>query len=151
MRGDNKNGSEQKDIDQNRTPITLSETGFDRGENESDIVEPIAMTDVERELFMNEKVRVLVHKSPSKFANPVIVPSVNGINQPVIRGVAQDIKRKYVEAILRSIEISYTQRIDPMDPSRIEMVPQKNPSYPMDVISDTPRGAEWKRRIEMSL
>lgn len=61
-------------------------------------------TQEERELedFMHEFVDVIVPKSADKEENPVIVPSVNGVNQPIWLGQWMRIRRKYIEALAHS-------------------------------------------------
>jgi hypothetical protein len=106
----------------------------------------------ELEKFMHEEVEVYVHPSRDKGALAIISPSCNGINQPIIRGVRSVIKRKYVEAMARAHSIKYEQHLsDPSDPSSLVMVPQKLPDYPFDLLTDSERGKEWFRRLQMSI
>ena len=117
-------------------------------------VEPVtdmSMDKIELEKFMHEIVEIFVHKSKEKGSLDVITPSVNGVNQPIIRGVVTPVKRKYVEALIMSHDVGYEQKINPQSPDQFEMVKTATPSYPFDVIRDTPRGYEWKQRMERAL
>ena len=104
------------------------------------------------ENFMHEEVVIRVHSSPAIGSVEVLTPNVNGINQPVIRGVDQAIKRKYVEAMARAHTITYEQRVlNPHMPENISMVERKTPDYPFEVVQDTPRGKKWLAGIRASI
>ena len=112
----------------------------------------IDMDAVEMEKFMSETVVVYVHPSREAGSLEVITPSVNGTNQPIIRGRDLPIKRKYVEALARCHTIKYEQRVpDPSKPDNFQMVEKKVPDYPFDVIQDTPKGKAWLKNIYNSL
>lgn len=140
-----KHGSEQRDI-AGGSAKTLAE--FSVGVE----VEPVTnMSGVELEAFMNEPVTIYVHKTKEKGALDVITPSVNGINQPIVRGVNTVVKRKYVEALIHSHSVDYEQQINQMSPDQFKMVAKPTPSYPFDVIEDTRKGKAWKQRLEANL
>jgi hypothetical protein len=65
----------------------------------------------ELEAFMNQKVLVNVQRSSNKEDNPVVVPSVNGINQPIIRGIDTWVRRCFVEAMARNRSTRYEQHV----------------------------------------
>lgn len=140
-------GSEQKDISTGPAQ-TLAEMTSGAGIE----VEPVISMDVlALEKFMAEPVTILVHKTKEKGALDVITPSVNGKNQPIIRGHKQTVKRCYVEALIMSHEVTYEQEINQMSPDQFKMVKKATPSYPFDVIQDSPQGLAWKDRMERSL
>jgi len=68
------------------------------------------------EKFMNERLVILVFPDRSEGALRVIRPEVNGLCQPILRGVKTKVKRKYVEALARTISTAYDQV--QRDPSR---------------------------------
>ena len=123
-------------------PLTINEIGKGKG------VELVTETDIvktaEQEAFMNELVKVNVHADGSPGALDVIVITVNGINQPIIRGRDQVIKRKYVEALARSRITNFTQTQDPVKMENIQMQPICALTYPFAVREDrNPRGGAW--------
>ena len=103
----------------------------------------------ELEAFMNDIITIYVHPSGNKEDNPVIVPNVNGINQPIIRGQECKVKRKYVEALARNRVTRYEQKIpDASKPHQYVMAPDTVVAAPFTVRNDPdPRGAEWLRGI----
>lgn len=124
-------------------PFTLSEIHDHKsvegveGENFNDA---IAL-----EAFMNELVLIYVHTDGTNGALEVITPTVNGVNQPIIRGRNQAIKRKYVEVLARSKITTYRQEVtDPSRPENIQMTPLANMTAPFVVREDrNPRGRAW--------
>ena len=124
-------------------PLYINEIGDGKG------VELVTETDIiqtaEQEAFMNEPVKINVHADGTAGALDVICPTVNGLNQPIIRGVDQVVKRKYVEALARSRVTTYEQRVpNPQQPENIQMVPKVVLTYPFTVREDrNPRGAAW--------
>ncbi len=101
------------------------------------------------EAFMNEPVKVMVAQSQMEGELLVIAPSVNGIQQPVVRGVAQVIKRKYLEALVHTVTTSYNQTIkNPAAPDEISMVPRTTHTFPVTLMEDrNPRGRAWFERL----
>lgn len=103
----------------------------------------------ELENFMNQKLTIYIHPSNNKEDNPVLIPSVNGVNQPIFRGRDSLVARKYVEALARNRHTGYEQMI--LDPSK----PHKYIMRPCMVVKDSftvkhdpsPRGSEWLNRI----
>lgn len=116
-------------------------------------IEPVSANDfidqAELEDFMNDLIEIYVHPSPNKEDNPVIVPNVNGINQPIIRGQVCKIKRKYVEALARNRHTRYEQKIpDPNKPHQYLMDPDVVVKDPFTVRHDPhPKGPEWLQAI----
>jgi hypothetical protein len=107
------------------------------------------MKDIEIEKFAHEEMEIMVHESNSENDLQCFMLNVNGINQPIVRGMPQNIKRKYVEALARAKTTRYTQRTpNPSEPDRIHTVPHTALSYPFSVIHDpNPRGAAWLKAI----
>lgn len=141
-----RNSSEQQNIPGGKA-MTLPE--FSAG---GVSVDPVTdMTGVELEAFMNEPVTIYVHKTKEKGALDVITPSVNGKNQPIVRGVQTVVKRKYVEALIQSHSVEYEQQINANSPDQYQMVKKPTPSYPFDVIEDSRKGKAWKQRLETNL
>ena len=101
------------------------------------------------EAFMNERVLIHVYTDGTGGSLEVITPSVNGINQPIIRGRDQYVKRKYVEILARSKIITYRQEVaDPSRPENIQMTPLANMTTPFVVREDkNPKGRVWLENI----
>lgn len=106
----------------------------------------------ELEAFMNEKLTIVVHDTDKEGELEVICPSVNGVNQPIIRNVKSKVKRKYVEALARSLVTKHVQRLkDLNDPSSLVMQGKSVQSYPFTVIDDpNPNGRPWLEAIVRS-
>jgi len=76
----------------------------------------------ELEEFMNQNLLINVNKSSNKEDNPVVVPGVNGVNMPILRGVDTWVKRKYVESLARCRHTRMEQRIpDVANPDKFVM------------------------------
>lgn len=101
--------------------------------------------EVFEEAFMNEFVTILVAESADDNVNQMPTPSVNGVIQPIFRGHATRVKRKYVEVLARCKETKYSQiRSNPMEPERIDMTARSALAYPFHVVEDkNPVGAAW--------
>lgn len=116
-------------------------------------VEPVAENDYTKdalalEAFMNEPVTILVHPASEEGQLEVLTPSVNGVNQPIIRGQEITVKRKFVEALARCRTTKYDQIIDPIDRSNIQMRERTVVSYPFSIMADkNPKGAAWIKGI----
>ncbi|NCC53501.1 MAG: hypothetical protein EOM20_20140 [Spartobacteria bacterium] len=123
------------------------------GEIGKEPIEPVSDKDfvkaAELEDFMNQKLLIRVHEDNSPNALPVIVVSVNGVNQPIIRGQKQAVRRKYVEALARGTHTRYEQRTtDPGRPENIQMVERTAITYPFTVYEDPHKnGADWLESI----
>ena len=101
------------------------------------------------EAFMNEQVLIHVYTDGTSGALEVVTPTVNGVNQPIIRGRDQYVKRKYVEVLARSKIITYRQEVaDPSRPENIQMTPIANMTTPFVVREDkNPKGRAWLENI----
>ena len=136
--------------------VAKDETGEGLGMDELNIaggIEQVSEFDwrqiAEVEKFMNERLVIMVFPDRSEGALRVIRPEVNGLCQPILRGVKTKVKRKYVEALARTISTSYDQvQRDPSDRSSLEMIPMSNQTYPFTVIHDpNPAGRAWLEAI----
>ena len=116
-------------------------------------IESIVTKEFDREVFeeafMNEMVTVMVADTTDENVNPMPTPSVNGVMQPIMRGVPTRVKRKYLEVLARCKETKFSQRTaNPMEPDRIEMVPRTAFTYPFQVIEDqNPKGGAWLKAV----
>ena len=62
---------------------------------------------VNSEAFMNEMVVVVVHPTTDENQPGNFLLNVNGVNQPVMRGIPTLMKRKYLEVLARMKETKY--------------------------------------------
>lgn len=110
-----------------------------------ELVSEIDRKQLDLEQFMQELVVVNVYPDGQQGALDVILITVNGTNQGIIRGKDQRIKRKYIEALARSRIINYVQEVpDPTKPENIQMKPLAGLTYPFNVREDkNPRGPAW--------
>lgn len=101
------------------------------------------------EAFMNEKVKIYVAMGQGEGELQILSPSVNGIQQPVVRGVNQVIKRKYVEALAHTITTTYNQTVmNPAAPDQISMQPRTTHTYPLTLVEDrNPQGRIWFEKL----
>lgn len=126
--------------------LTLDEVGQGKGVEKVSETEFMAVEKLEA--FMNEPIRVVVSKDGTPGALPVIVVTVNGVNQAIIRGREQTIKRKYVEALARSRITNYEQEVpDPRKPENIQMNDITAITYPFSVLGDSDIGRQWLQAI----
>lgn len=102
------------------------------------------LTEIEQEKFANELVHIRVVPAHSENDLDIITPCVNGINQPIIRGVPQWIKRKYLAIVATTFFTKTGQEItDRNDLSSNIVIEKKIPSYPIEVLQDTAMGKAW--------
>lgn len=104
----------------------------------------------DQEAFMNEMVEIEVAETTDDNAPTSFVLNVNNVNQPIVRGIPMNVKRKYVEVLARCKETKYKQ---PMrDMANPEAGNQLNGStaltYPFTVLRDSPRGMAWLRAVK---
>lgn len=124
-------------------PLEIDEIGTQSGIDR--VTENDFAKDIESEVFMNQKLEIIVHKSSDKEDVEVVTPTVNGKNQPIFRGVRCLVRRKYVEALAHSVIIRFEQRTpDASRPDKIQMVPVPTLTYPFAVYHDPhPNGRQW--------
>lgn len=101
------------------------------------------------EAFMNELVTVLVHSTTDENQPAQIIVNCNGVNQPIVRGLPMQIRRKYVEILARMKETKYSQVTrNPAAPDQIDMIARHGLAYPFDLIEDkNPRGRAWLNNV----
>lgn len=101
------------------------------------------------EAFMNELVTVMVHSTTDENQAPHIIVNCNGTNQPIIRGVPTQIRRKYLEILARMKETKYTQVTpNPAAPDVSELRARHGLAYPFEVIEDNnPKGRAWLSNV----
>ena len=123
----------------------------DLGEHKA--IEPVtgeqaAKTAIEKEVFMNEPVRIIVMETGEEGSLQIITPCVNGVNQPIVRGRETVVKRKFVEALARCRTTKYQQKHNPIERDKIENVPITVQTYPFSVLEDrNPKGRAWLQGI----
>ena len=116
-------------------------------------IEPVAANDLidkaDMEAFMNQILTIYIHPSNNRESNPVLLPNVNGVNQPIIRGQNSKIKRKFVEVLARTRHTGYEQRTpDANKPHKYVMVPSMVVTDPFTIVHDPhPNGAAWIQGI----
>lgn len=101
------------------------------------------------ESFMNEFVTILVHSTTDENQAPHVIVNCNGVNQPIMRGMPMQVKRKYVEILARMKETRYSQVTrNPSAPDQIDMVARHGLSYPFDLVEDkNPKGRAWLNHV----
>ncbi len=122
----------------------LTDTGdqYEHGVIEKDMSDPAL------ESFMNEMVEIVLAESNADGDVAAIPLTVNGITQYAIRGVPIEVKRKYVEVLLRGRTTKYKQELaNPNDQYSGRPMPKTAPSYPFQVTRDTPKGMAWAKEI----
>lgn len=118
-----------------------------------DLIDPVNERDLHalasEEAFMNEPVEIFVHPVSDENAPPYVILNVNGVSQPVARGTAQTVKRKFVEVLARMKETKYTQVQNNLnDPSDRSLIGRTGLCYPFDMLKDAnPRGRAWLNKI----
>lgn len=144
----------QGKITEAASELVGQEEATDIGElGEKQSIEPVSENDfhgsAELEAFMHETLKINVHPDQLEGSLDIITVPVNGLNQNIIRGRDQNVKRKYVEALARTRTTVYDQRVqNPSKPANIQMVPRTTLTYPFSVLYDpSPNGREWLQGI----
>ena len=100
------------------------------------------------ESFMNEIVTIMVHETTDENQPPHLIVNCNGMNQPIIRGMVTQLKRKYVEILARMKETRYTQIQHAEAPDRLDLRARTALVYGFDLIEDkNPKGRAWLSHI----
>ena len=103
---------------------------------------------VEMEAFMNEIVKIRIMDTAEEGKNMVILPQVNAINQPIVRGQWVPVRRKYVEILARNKTTRFKQETP--NPSEIDRKIMRAISAlvdPFEIRDPNPKGTEWLDRI----
>lgn len=105
--------------------------------------------EISEEAFMNEVVVVEIAESTDENQPNHVVLSVNGVTQPIFRGVPTPVRRKYVEVLARCKESKYSQHTNnPNEPDRIELRQRTALAYPFNVVEDkNPKGRAWLQAV----
>jgi hypothetical protein len=105
----------------------------------------------EMEKFMNERVLVEIPSTTNKNEDQYIQLGVNGVNQPLLRGKPQWIKRKYLEVLLRSqpMTLETIEEFDPRTGNKVvRLIKTTGEKYSYRVLEDkNPNGEAWRRQI----
>lgn len=101
------------------------------------------------EAFMNEMVTVHVHSTTDENQPSQFIINCNGVNQPVVRGINMEMKRKYVEILARMKETKYSQHTpNPAAPDVSELRARHGLVYAFDLIHDAnPKGRAWLSNV----
>jgi len=105
----------------------------------------------ELDKFMEEPVLVEIPQSNNKNDDPFIQLGVNGINQALLRGKPQWIKRKYLEVLLRSMPttLETVEYFDQQTGNKaVKLIKTTGEKYPYRIHEDkNPLGRPWVRQI----
>lgn len=101
------------------------------------------------EAFMAEELIIRVAPSTRDDDYEMPCPNVNGINQPVLRGVPTKVKRYFVEILARSFIETFRQvNAVGNDLTKMHQVPSIKASFPFSVeVDNNPYGREWLNGI----
>ena len=72
----------------------------------------------------------------------VIVVGVNGMNQPILRGVEQRVSRKYVEALARGVVVTAKLQTD-----GTMKITGKDLEYPFTMLGESKQSIAWLEGI----
>lgn len=105
---------------------------------------------VDNEAFMNETLLVYVHPSSEENGPNHTIINVNGVNQPIIFGQDNRMRRKYVEVLARMKETRFSQPAQNMlnPEAGNALIPRTLQVYPFEVRHDPhPKGRAWLNQI----
>jgi hypothetical protein len=112
---------------------------------------PINPDKCEEERFMQDVLTITVHESTNPNDEPLPCITVNGKNQYFIRGKNQDVKRMFVERLLRMKHTTYTQRKqkDGDGNDVYVQIPHTTLKVPFAILHDPAgrRGQDWYNKI----
>lgn len=101
--------------------------------------------------FMEEPVKVVVHRSADKTVDPVVEVWNGGVRQMFIRGAPITVKRKFIEVLARSRDLKYDQQVyvDKGSGEAVNrMIPVVGLKYAFDVLEDrNPDGRAWLQNL----
>lgn len=125
-----------------RTPLIVDDQSID----------PVLAADgldkiAAEEAFMHEVVEVLLAETTDENAAPHIILNVNGVNQPVFRGVSTRMRRCFVEVLARCKETKYNQVQDKYELDRQELKARTAHAYPFQMFDKNPRGQAWLKAV----
>jgi hypothetical protein len=111
---------------------------------------PVARSQMEELAFNEEYVDVMVHESDSPDAEPLVEVFNNGARQIFPRGQVVTCRRKYLEGLIRSKPVSYSNvEFVREDGVRAVKYPKRSSlRYPFQVVrDDNPRGVAWLKKL----
>lgn len=112
---------------------------------------PISEDKQAEEAFMQQVLVVEVHESNDPTAEPLPCVTVNGRNQYFIRGQKLDVKRMFVERLLRLKKTTYSQRKqkDAEGNDTYVQIPHTTLLYPFAIHHDPAgqRGRDWYNKL----
>jgi hypothetical protein len=111
---------------------------------------PLSADKIENERFMAEKITVMVHESNDDADDDFVQTWVNGRIQMFRRGVPQDVKRCFVEALARAKRTTYKQNLDErLGTEKFNVLhPRTALHYPFSVLHDpSPKGQAWIKNV----
>lgn len=126
----------------------VAEIGL-RGKGIERVTPHMTEAQMELEAFMNEEVAVTVAKSGNKEENPVALPSVNGVNQPMPLGVKIRVRRKYIEALAHS-RVDIILQAEDRPGFQVEGANVQSAvalTHVFNVHNDSEKGQEWLTRL----
>jgi hypothetical protein len=130
-------------------PGTGSLDGLDFAE-EFEVVGQINLKEVELMLFMEEQVEIQLHR-PSNPKDPLVLHTcVQGRNQFIVKGKAQWVKRKFVEALARGqrMLIETPEAVDKFGVKTHKIERSFILENPFSVLTDrNPMGRQWLEGI----
>ena len=131
-------------------PIDLGEIGEGHSIQVTSEAVQLSKEYADRRAFMNQKLTINVFRSNEPGQYIWVTPSVNGVSQPIMRGVDTKVKRKYVEVLARTRTTGYEPFTpNPNKPENIQMTATEVVTYPFAVIHDPhPKGREWLEAIQ---
>lgn len=99
--------------------------------------------------FMEEQVVVRVHQSSDKNAEAIVTVWNDGKPQRFQRGVAQIVKRKYVEVLARAkpFSVSTPEGTDGNGNRNTSIKTQTGLLYPFEMHDKNPLGQAWLQRV----
>jgi hypothetical protein len=102
------------------------------------------------EAFYDDEVEIVISETDAPNAENIIQLGVNGVNQFLIRGIPQIVKRKFVEVLCHAQpeNLSTPEYIDPNGNRATKVVKTKGLKYPFRVLRDSsPDGRRWLESI----
>lgn len=102
------------------------------------------------EAFYEDEVEIVISDTDAPNAENIIQLSVNGVNQFLIRGIPQIVKRKFVEVLCHAQpeNLSTPEFIDPNGNRATKVVKTRGLKYPFRVLRDSsPDGRRWLESI----
>lgn len=130
--------------------LTLGETGERK-------IEPVSSDShypkeqLALDAFMEEYLHIYIYETVNPWDYEIFPISVNGMHQPMISGVEQKVKRKYVEVMARMVVSDYRQRKpnrpDPDVDILHQLITKNSKLHPFVLINPTENDKKWLDKI----